>query len=202
MVNYKKIVGDLSTLIKRHKQVRSFGIGDIKQLSYFIEHFKDEDGNVVDNQPDNNSTRYPLVYVIPQPVQRDRRTKTYSFFVIVADILSPNYSNETDVWSDTLQIAEDILAQFGYSITQEQGEYYEDYDIITPTSITPFSESYDDYLSGWNLNLTVVVSEPLDRCDAAFESFITTTTTTSSNLILQENGDNILTENNNNLEQE
>ena len=93
-----------------------------------------------------------------------------------------------------LQIAEDILAQFGYGVSESDGNYYEKYDIQTPTSIIPFSESFDDFVSGWNLNLSILVDSPLDRCIAPFETF--------TDYILQESGDIILSENNDKLEQE
>ena len=193
-MNFRKVINSLELLVKNHKQVMAYGVGDIKQLSYFIQGRKDSDNVLQENQPDNKSSKFPLVYIIPQPVSRDRRTKTYSFYIIVADILSEDYSNEVDIWSDTLQIAEDILAQFGYAVTEAFGNYYEEYDIVTPTSITPFSEKYDDYLSGWNLQLNLIVPEPLDRCDAAFEGF--------TNFLLQENDDFILQENNGKIKQE
>ena len=33
-MNFKKVIQDIQELITRHKQVKGFGIGDIKQLSY------------------------------------------------------------------------------------------------------------------------------------------------------------------------
>ena len=112
----------------------------------------------------------------------------------MADILNKDYTNEIDVWSDTLQIAEDILAQFGYGVSESSGDYYDKYDIQVPTQMIPFSESFDDFVSGWNLQLNIVVDSPLDRCIAPYDDF--------TDYILQESGDNILSENNNNLEQE
>lgn len=192
-VNFKTLSKDLKEIATRHKQINSFGIGDLKQLNYFLQMNTDDDLDKGDN-PDGKSPKYPLVYVVPQTTNRDRRTITYSFNVIIADILSKDYSNEIDVWSDTLQIAEDILAQFGYGVDSNSGNYYEKYDIQTPTQIIPFSESFDDYVSGWNLQLTIIVDSPLDRCIAPFDGF--------TDYILQESGDNILSEDNNNLEQE
>lgn len=198
-MNFKKVIQDIQELITRHKQVKGFGIGDIKQLSYYITQNKLADGEIQQGSiVDGKSPRFPLVYVIPQPVTRDRRTISYPFNILVCDILSRDFSNEVDVWSDTLQIAEDIVAQFGYSVDISQGNYYDRYEIETPITISPFSESFDDYVNGWNLGLTLLVDEPLNRCDAAFESFITI----EPNLILQEDGDIVLTEINNNLEQE
>lgn len=196
VVNFKILSQDLKEIANRHKMINSFGIGDLKQLNYYLQLNTNDDLEKEDNE-DNKSPKYPLVFVVPQQSNRDRRTITYNFNVIVADILNQDYSNEIDVWSDTLQIAEDILAQFGYGVDDNSGNYYDKYDISTPVSIIPFSESFDDFVSGWNLQLSIVVDSPLDRCIAPFGTF-----PGGSDHILQETEDNILTEDNNNLEQE
>ena len=203
MVRYKTIIEDFRTICDKHLQIRSFGVGDLRQLGYFLQLNTDDD-KVKGENKDSKSPKYPLVFIVPQPINRDRRTIQYSFNVLVMDIIKDDMTNEIDVHNDTLMIAEDILAQFGYGTTENDGNYYDKYEIITPTSITPFSESFDDYVSGVNLSLNLLIDSPLDRCIAPFESFETTTTTTipPSNLILQEDGGEILTESNNNLEQE
>jgi len=177
MVNFKILSNDLKEIANRHKMINSFGIGDLKQLNYHLQLNTDDDLVKGENEGDV-SPKYPLVFVIPQTSSRDRRTITYSFNIIVADILDSDYSNEIDVWSDTLQIAEDILAQFGYGVDDSSGNYYDKYDIITPVNIIPFSESFDDFVSGWNLQLSILVDSPLDRCIAPFKPFDEVTTTT------------------------
>ena len=82
-----------------------------------------------------------------------------------------NYDIETDLFSDTLQIAEDILAQYKYSVTAAQGDYEDIYDLQLPTTISPFSERYDDILVGWTITLTLVINDPLNRCIAPIKDF-------------------------------
>lgn len=164
--NFKNIVEDFKLLQNRHKQLNSFGVGDIRQLIYLTQQVKDED-NV-----ENHSPVYPLLYIVPQPAQRDAGFITYSFNVIVCDIdNTKNYDIEVDLWSDTLQIAEDILAQFKYSVNATQGNYESRYDINLPTTISPFSEQYEDLLVGWNLQLQIIVDAPLNRCIAPYKPF-------------------------------
>jgi len=170
MVVYKTIIDDLTELCDNHKMINSFGVGDIRQLGYFLEMNTDDDLNKGENTG-NKSPKYPLVFAIPQPISRDRRTIQYGFNILVMDIINEDMTNEVQVHSDTLQIAEDILAQFGYGNSPTTGNYYDKYDIITPTSITPFSESFDDYVSGVNLSLNLLVDSPLDRCIAPFKPF-------------------------------
>jgi hypothetical protein len=195
MVRYKTIIDDFKSICENHLQINSFGVGDLRQLGYFLQLNTDEDKDKVSNEGSKSPT-YPLVFIVPQPISRDRRTITYTFNVLVMDIIKDDMSNEIDVHNDTIMIAEDILAQFGYGVSPQQGNFYDKYEIITPTSITPFSESFDDYVSGVNLTITLLVDSPLDRCISPFKDF------NETNLILQEDGDIILTEDNNNLEQE
>jgi hypothetical protein len=68
-------------------------------------------------------------------------------------------------------MCEDVLAQFKYSVNQQQGNYYDKYDVNVPAPITPFMEQYEDKLIGWTLQLQVVVDKPLNRCIAPFDNF-------------------------------
>jgi hypothetical protein len=112
------------------------------------------------------------MYVIPVSVNRAENFNTYTFNVLICDIMNANnFDIEVDLWSDTLQIAEDILAQYKYSVVSSQGDYETRYDLVLPATITPFSEAYDDILVGWNLQLQVIVDMPLNRCYAPFNNF-------------------------------
>jgi hypothetical protein len=44
-----------------------------------------------------------------------------------------------------------------------------------PVMCMPFLEKYKDYVGGWSAKILVEVMTPVDRCDAAFDSFITPT---------------------------
>ena len=82
-----------------------------------------------------------------------------------------NYDIQTDLYSDTLQMTEDILAQFKYAVTPSTGDYEAKYDITLPATINPFSEAYDDLLVGWTINVNIVVDNPLNRCIAPYNPF-------------------------------
>ena len=167
MLNYKNIIDDLAKLASEHKQINSFGTGDIRQLIYLTQQI---DG--VDNTT-NAAPIYPLMFVIPNSVSRDEQFSNLSFNVIIADIMGTKtaYDINTDLYSDTLQITEDILAQFKYSVTAAQGDYESRYDIALPANIVPFQEAYDDVLVGWNLTLNIVLDNPLNRCIAPYKPF-------------------------------
>ena len=166
-VNFKNITDDLSEVAKNHKQINSFGIGDIKQLIYLTQQRDKQNNNTKWQAP-----IYPLMYVIPVNVTQDENFVNYRFNVLICDIMNAdNYDIEVDLWSDTLAMAQDVLAQYKYAVTLTQGNYQQRYDLTLPTSITPFSEAYDDILVGWNLDLTLQVDMPLNRCIAPFDPF-------------------------------
>ncbi len=166
MINYKNIIKDFRAIADNHKQINSFGTGTIEQLIYLTSDIEGKDNST------NAAPVYPLMYVIPTTVSRDEQFITYSYSVVIADITNTkNYDIETDLYSDTLQMSEDVLAQFKYSVTESQGDYEESYDINLPTSITPFSEAYDDILVGWTIGVDIVVESPLNRCLAPFRPF-------------------------------
>ena len=166
MVNYKVIINDLKELADKHKQINSFGTGDLTQLIYLTSNVDGKDNDTW------KAPIYPLMYVIPKSVTRGEQSITYPFDIVIADIMNTkNYDIETDLLSDTLEMAEDVLAQFKYSVTTAQGNYETKYDITLPTSINPFTEAFDDILVGWTLSLNIVVDNPLNRCTAPYKTF-------------------------------
>lgn len=162
MTNFKKIVDLLKKIQNKHLQLQGFGVGDINQLIYSTEERLKQE-NINDLSP-----YYPLMYVIPQEARSDRGQMVFSFDILVMDILNTkNTEIETDVWSDTLDILTDIVAQILYSIDNE----YCDWDLETPVNYFPFSESFDDYVSGWTGRINIVVPRPIDLCIAPFSTF-------------------------------
>jgi len=166
MVSYKTIIEDIKTLVDKHKMIASFGTGDITQLIYLTQEIKGQDNTT------NKAPLYPLLYVIPQNVTRNEQFIVYDFNILICDVMNAkNYDIETQLLSDTLQIAEDVLAQFKYSVTAQQGDYEDKYDIILPTTLTSFTERFDDILVGWNFTLRITADIPLNRCIAPYNNF-------------------------------
>jgi len=167
VLNYKNIIDDFETLAKNHKQINSFSTGDITQLVSWTQQIDGKDNTT------NAAPVYPIMYVIPSDITRGEQEIVYGFNVIIADIMDTktSYDIQTELWSDTLQIAEDVLAQFKYSVTSAQGDYETKYDIESPTTITPFNEAYDDNLVGMNLSISIVIDSPLNRCMAPYRNF-------------------------------
>ena len=160
---FKNIVDDMKVLVQNHKMINSFGIGDIRDFIFLTQ---EVEGN---ENVNNNAPVYPILYMVPQGSTRDNSQITYNFNVIIADIDNTKNKDITvDLWSDTLEYCEDVLAQFNYSVTQADGDFYDKYEAVLPTSIIPFSEQYDDLLVGHTLSLQIIVDKPLNRCIAPY----------------------------------
>lgn len=159
--NFKKIVDILKQIQHYHEQLQAFGIGDIPQLIYYTEE------RLKQNNTDQNlAPYYPLLYVVPESATNDGRVSIYTFNILCMDILNTkNFDNEIDVWSDTLDILKDVVGQLKFTI----GGCYCDWNIDYPVDFTPFSEKFDDYVSGWTARIRIRIPDPMDRCIAPFD---------------------------------
>jgi hypothetical protein len=172
-INLKTFTDDFRVLSEYHKQIQSFGFGKMDEFIYWNEM------RLKENNDHFNSPYYPYFYVVPQDVIQKFGFMEYKFTFITSDIIQRDLSNQNDVLSDTLQIMDDILGQFRLSVTESLGNFNELFYLDTPITCTPFLEKYDDLLGGWTADVTIKVMIPLDRCDAAFNSFLTPTPTTT-----------------------
>jgi uncharacterized delta-60 repeat protein len=164
-VNFKTIAVDFQTLANLHKQLNSFGLGDIDQLSYLTQQRLKEDNTTF------NSPYYPLLYIVPSKVENDLRYKTWEFNTTVSDIVEDSLQNNEDTLSDTLQILNDVVSQFRLSVTDRFGDYIEKYYVDDEVLYTPYMGEQDDNLNGWNGLLRIKTMTSLDRCAAAFNTW-------------------------------
>jgi len=164
-VNFKTIADDFETLANAHKQINSFGLGDIDTLSYWTTS-RDKEDNTTFNPP-----IYPLLYVVPSKVMHDLNYKTWEFNSIIMDVVERDLENQVDTVSDTLQMLNDVISQFRYSNTAYFGNYYDKYFLDNTVVCTPFLEKYHDLTNGWNGLLQLKTITPLDRCSAAYFPF-------------------------------
>lgn len=164
--NLKNIIDDLKEIERKHKQLNSFGVGDLKQLIYLTQDLAGTENTT------NAAPIFPLLYIVPGTIQRNENYVVYNLNCVVADIMnSTNYDIEVDLMSDTAQIISDVLAQFKYSVTASEGDYEAKYDLQLPVTLNGFSEGFDDILVGWNALIQVVVEDPLNRCIAPYNNW-------------------------------
>ena len=164
-INFKTIANDFQRLTAAHKQLNSFGLGDINQLSYWTQ-FRDNVENT-----EYQSPYYPLLYVVPSTIENQLQYKTWNFNIMIADILERDLDNQVDISSDTLQILQDVISQFRLSVSEIQGDYYDKYYINDNVECVPFLEKMDDLLNGWSGLLKIKTMTTLNRCTAAYNVF-------------------------------
>jgi hypothetical protein len=164
-VNFKTLATDFETLANLHKQLNSFGLGDIDQLTYWTQSRLKEDNTTY------NSPYYPLLYVVPSNVVNDLQYKVWEFNTTVSDIVEDALQNNEDTLSDTLQILQDVISQFRWSNTSVFGNYYDKYWVDDEVICTPYLGEQDDNLNGWNGLLKIKTMTTLNRCTAAFNTW-------------------------------
>ena len=164
-VNFKTLATDFETLANFHKQLNSFGLGDIDQLTYWTQSRLKEDNTTY------NSPYYPLLYVVPSNVVNDLQYKVWEFNTTVSDIVEDALQNNEDTLSDTLQILQDVISQFRWSNTSVFGNYYDKYWVDDEVLCTPYLGEQDDNLNGWNGLLKIKTMTTLNRCTAAFNTW-------------------------------
>ena len=164
-VNFKTLATDFETLANLHKQLNSFGLGDIDQLTYWTQ------SRLKEENTEYQSPYYPLLYIVPSKVENDLQYKVWEFNTTVSDIVEDSLQNDEDTLSDTLQILQDVISQFRLSTTNVLGNYYDKYYVDDEVVCTPFLGEQDDDLNGWNGLLRIKTMTSLDRCAAAFNEW-------------------------------
>ena len=164
-LNLKNIVDDFRLLADRHKQLNSFGFGDLDEFSFQVD-TRDKEANTSFQAP-----YYPYLYVIPANIIQEFGFMTYEFNLIVSDIMKRDMNNMTDILSDTLQIMNDVVSMFRLSVSEQLGNYNEYYFTDDPITMVPFIEQYEDLLCGYSATIRIKTKTYLDRCAAAFEDF-------------------------------
>lgn len=138
---YNQVIKAFSDICDNHKQINSF---------YSLQTWEFQTKENV----------YPAVLLIPLPSTIQQGMTILSFELHVMDLLNKDSSNLNEIHSDTLQIANDIIA--------ETAENEDDYGFTLNTeaiTATPFEESLDDRVAGWVITLDVEIENGLDDCN-------------------------------------
>lgn len=140
-----QIIQRIKAITEAHEQISTFVFGDIDD-----ELRKD----IV----------YPCVFM-PYPSATyngvDKLLQCNLFImdrVIIGGASTDNTFNELEVTSDTLQIAEDLMAQFLYQ------KYTPTWNVLRNFTINPTNEAKNDYLAGAALQFTIKLPYKADRC--------------------------------------
>ena len=162
MITYKNIIDDFSTIATNHFQINSFHSGLLDEVD-------------IDKMDQSN---FPILYVEPGTTTADTGMLTYNFNVFVMNKIKEDLSNREEVWSEMLQIMQDIIAEFKQNLSLQRtgGDSGKKYSYVpgevvlqTPINIDPFSVKFANMLTGWSATLSLEVNNPNSLCDAPIE---------------------------------
>tara|TARA_R110000851_G_scaffold84862_4_gene184798 strand:- start:29 stop:556 length:528 start_codon:yes stop_codon:yes gene_type:complete len=158
---YNNVINTLKNLGDNHHQISTTKTGDIYDI-------------------DMNNTLFPLFHINPVSVATAPSELTYNFQLFIMDavtekeswkesnIQSADYlSNEQEVLSQCLQIAVDIISMMRHSKWQAAGELAIDnasYFAEGEFNLEPFSERFDNLLTGWVFTIGITVENDFNAC--------------------------------------
>lgn len=136
--------------VQNHYQLKRYGFGEIYDIEDFI----------------SDSQEFPVLWANLTDVQYpNENSKTFAFNILIFDILKNDKTNETEVWSDSMQIAEDFIRFLNHNST----DYYQ---VIATPILNPFTERFSDFVGGCNLVLTIQVDSNLQNdCGIPVDGF-------------------------------
>lgn len=124
-----------------HYQLHDFGFGNLFEIN----------GEV------KPGLAYYLLWVVPIDSITTEQTKQRRFLVIVCGLVKEDLSNRDEVWSDTEQIMDDLIKKIRFS--------EEDIDILGEPLMTPISEKFGDWVTGWQCEMTLETKADSNTCN-------------------------------------
>lgn len=157
----KQIKEEFSLIAQNHKEINSFGWGDIWEIAT------------------SGTIDYPLMWVQLEPASIADRVQTMNFKVILMDIVANGELNEDDVLNDMLEVAKGVIGQL------EHPSY--EWDLDTG-NIEPFTERFNDSVSGWVFDVSLKLQFTYDRCAEPYTGNVSTDVLCPSVTIYDSNG--------------
>ena len=150
--DYNNTIDTLKKLGQQHYQIKTVTTGDIWEIDL------------------EKNTMFPLMHINPVNAVAGTHQMTLNFQIFVMDLVFPDQSNEQEVLSDCLSICNDLIATLKngtslYLSGASQGQnpaYFTEGDI----TIEPFTERFDNSVSGWVFTLPIVIENDYNTCIA------------------------------------
>ena len=162
MITYKNIIDDFNTIATNHFLINSFHSGMLDEV----------DLNKLDQSD------FPILYVEPGNTNIDKGVMTYTFTVFTMNLIKEDLSNREEVWSEMLQIMQDIIAEFrqNLSVQTSGGDSGKKFSYVPnevvlnmPINAEPFTVRFANMLTGWNATFTMQVNNANSLCNAHIE---------------------------------
>lgn len=141
-MNYtlNQVIKKIQDFCDAHPQVKSFDFGEQLYIS-----------NI-------GKEEFVYIYAVPQPSSIQDQIVKLNILIICCDLVSIDKTNQSEVWSDTLQILTDLRA---YLNDPDLDDYFV---VDNNTQVIPFNDKYTDNVSGWTMNLVLNINDLKDRC--------------------------------------
>ena len=161
MITYKNIVDDFNTIATNHFLINSFHSGLLDEVD-------------IDKM---DSSNFPILYIEPGNTNIDKGVLTYTFTVFTMNKIKEDLSNREEVWSEMLQIMQDVIAEFRQNLSVQTANdpgkkfsYIPNEVVLNlPINAEPFSVRFSNMLTGCSANFTMKVNNPNSLCDAPIE---------------------------------
>tara|TARA_R110000744_G_scaffold30329_5_gene71854 strand:- start:5160 stop:5702 length:543 start_codon:yes stop_codon:yes gene_type:complete len=161
---YNNAVNTLKNIGASHLNITTTTTGDIYQIDLA------------------KNTLFPLMHINPVDVTTGLSQLNYSFQIFIMDLVSKkedwteeniqsaaDLDNEQEVLSSTLQTAVDIISIFRQSVMQSEigvdNINYPTYFTEGDFTLTPFTERFDNLLTGWVFTLELQVENDFQTCN-------------------------------------
>ena len=160
---YNNVINTLKNIGDQHHQIATITTGDIFDINL------------------EKMEKFALMHINAVNVTTGDFGLTYNFQIFIADLVSEkedwteatiqsanNLSNEQEVLSETLQISVDIISMLRHSEHQST-QNVDDinkalYFAEGQQTLEPFTERFDNLLTGWVFSLGVLVANDFDAC--------------------------------------
>jgi len=162
MITFKNIVDDFNNIATNHYLLNSFHSGLLDEV----------DINKLDQSD------FPILYIEPGTTTVDQGVLTYSFTVFTLSVIKEDLSDRNVVWTDMLQIMQDVIAEFKQNLSlqtsgDDSGKKYsyvpDEVVLELPINVEPFSVRFANMLTGWSAEFTLQVNNPNSLCNAPIE---------------------------------
>ena len=165
MISFRNVVGYLEKIASNHQEIHSFHSGMLDEVD--INKLGAED--------------YDILYAEPGNVTINQGVLTYSFTIYVMDMINDevgpssqevfgDVSNRqrlgrVDTYSETLNIIQDVIAEFKHSLTTQS---WVDGEVVLELPITaePFTARFNNLLTGWSATINIDVNNKNNLCIA------------------------------------
>ena len=154
--SYNNVIDTLKCVGEQHLNIHTVTSGDIWEIDL------------------EKNTLFPLFHINPVNVTVGMNIRTFNFQLFVMDLVEPDESNEQEVLSDCLEIMNDIIAiykhgeiLYGYDAAHgEEQRYFIDNDF----TIEPFTERFDNAVTGWVMSFAIIVENELNSCNIPIDN--------------------------------